>query len=53
MWSEIEAGLLHAVRTDPAAALISDLEAKVTAAEMTPTAAAEAVLRAFLKHGTT
>ena len=49
MWSEIEAGLraeLH--RAGPTAALLKDMESKVSQGVMTPTQAAAAILEGFL-----
>ncbi len=49
MWDEIDDGLKAALGAHPAAArLLPGLEAKVTADTMTPTAAAQALLKAFL-----
>jgi LAO/AO transport system kinase len=49
MWHEVNDSLLAALRAHPTAVrLIPELEAKVTAGATTPTAAAEALLEAFL-----
>jgi LAO/AO transport system kinase len=51
MWSEVTETLVASLRADPAVAdLAARLEADVAAGSVTPTAAAQAVLQAFL-HG--
>jgi len=48
LWSEISAGLLEAFRGDPwVAKRAAELEKKVTKGDMTPTAAAESLLKTF------
>ncbi len=48
MWSEVLESLIAALESDPqVGAMTAELEAKVTAGEITPTAAAEAMLKAF------
>ena len=52
MWSEVTDALVEELRARPdVAALAAGLEADVTAGTTTPTAAARAVLRAFLNGG--
>ena len=52
MWSEVTDALVEELRARPDVAAISaELEAAVIAGTMTPTAAAGAVLRAFLHPG--
>ncbi|MFI5045921.1 MAG: methylmalonyl Co-A mutase-associated GTPase MeaB [Acidimicrobiia bacterium] len=52
MWSEVTDTLVEELRARPdVAALATELEAAVTAGTTTPTAAARAVLRAFLQGG--
>jgi hypothetical protein len=49
MWSEVTDSLLDALRADPGTAELAErLEGEVGAGAMTPTAAARAVVRAFL-----
>ncbi len=48
MWNEIEEGLVAALRSHPqVASRLNDLEAKVAAGELTPTAAARTILDDF------
>jgi len=52
MWSEVTDALVDELRGSPdVATLTSDLEAEVVAGTTTPTAAARAILRAFLRSG--
>ena len=49
MWSEVDDGLLDALASDPAvAAEMSALEHDVRAGAISPTAAAQRILRRFL-----
>jgi LAO/AO transport system kinase len=48
LWDEVRETLLDELRTDPAVAeLAPDLEAQVTAGELSPAAAAHELLRTF------
>jgi LAO/AO transport system kinase len=50
-WSEIQAGLINALRKDPAsAALMKDLERKIGAGEILPPKAADMLVRGALKR---
>jgi len=50
MWSELEDGLLQALRADSkVAAMLPELEAEVTAGKILPTAAAQRLVDAFLR----
>jgi hypothetical protein len=52
MWTELSDALLRAVRSDPrVASLARTLQDRVMAGELTPAAAATAILRAFLSGG--
>jgi LAO/AO transport system kinase len=52
MWSEVTEALVESMRADPTVAdLAGRLEADVAAGTVTPTAAAQAVLQAFLHDG--
>jgi LAO/AO transport system kinase len=52
MWSEVSETLVELLRGDgDVAALVPGLEARVSAGEVTPTAAAQQVLDAFRPHG--
>ncbi|HXP31872.1 MAG TPA: methylmalonyl Co-A mutase-associated GTPase MeaB [Stellaceae bacterium] len=52
LWSEIDDGLLEALKSDPdVAAQLPALEAKVAQRALTPSAAARAALAAFLARG--
>ena len=51
LWQEVEEGLLAALQADPKAkAEVAVLEAKVKSGELPATAAAQALLRAFLER---
>ncbi|MDP6344150.1 MAG: methylmalonyl Co-A mutase-associated GTPase MeaB [Alphaproteobacteria bacterium] len=52
LWEEVEENLLAALKSDPAiAALAAEMERRAAAGEITPSAAAAAILEAFLKRG--